>query len=259
MATDSGGTRKKKKTTGSGGTGHEASLGTVPSPPDLQVYKTGYWDPARDAGLVDPNQPGMQSGPYPAQAPDPYTTGSGTTADYVGNSFLDNPGAAVNNIMQGLGLSVSSNSPFYNAMSQLAPGLEWMQYFGSGTGAPGEFLGNVGSWFNQGTGGNAMGANLGGMLQNFFSGGNTADLSAMIDNMTPEDITRAIASMMETGMYGSAGSRVRQGLQSRLLDQYNQFAGNQPTIEAGLGAGQTIADAFLEWMRGKDVLGSLGF
>lgn len=261
MATDSGGANKKKKRGAVGGTGFEESTSKpgVDNPALLDIYSTGGQGPyditqAPWAGL---------DGTAPAPAADPYTTANGVTADYVGNQFLDNPAAAVNNIMQGLGLSVSSNSPFYSAMSQLAPGLEWMQYFGSGTGAPGQFLGNVGNWFNQGTGGsgggNSMGAQLGAMLQNFMGGGNSPELSAMIDNMTPEDIVRAMASMMETGMYGGAGSRVRQGLQSRLVDQYNQFVGNQPTIEAGLGAGETIADAFLNILRNNNVLGQLGF
>lgn len=190
-------------------------------------------------------------------------TGSaaGATTDYIGNQFLDNPASAVNNIMQGLGLSVSNNSPFYNAMSQLAPGLEWLQYFTNGTGDPGSFLGNVGGWMGHGTGqaASAPFTGLGAGLHNLLSGGNTADLSSMLDNMNPQNIMQAVLSMIETGSYGSKGSRVRQGLEARAADMYNQFLGQQPTIEAGLGQGQTIADAFLKFLNSGNLLGQLGF
>lgn len=265
MATDSGGgttKKKKKRTTTTQGTGYEASLQSKPGiSPGLEVYMTNTDQQPFDLSQIPGTATAPGTDPYTTPTANPATNAAGQTANYVGNQFLDNPAAAVNNIMQGLGLSVSSNSPFYNQMQQLAPGLEWMHYFSNGTGAPGQFLGGVGDWFANGTMSPGYTGNtaLGGMLGNFLSGGNNAELSAMIDNLTPEDIVRAMASMMETGMYGTAGSRVREGLQARLLDQYNQFVGNQPTIEAGLGAGQTIADAFRDFMNQSNILSQLGF
>jgi hypothetical protein len=255
---------KKKKT-------REDQL-NVPLPNTNQVQSgntTAYLQPYLGPSSNDNISPLAQTA-APSSGLQPYSapgsgTGSGMSSDYVGNQFLDNPASAVNNIMQGLGLSVSNNSPFYNAMSQLAPGLEWLQYFTNCSGIPGTFLGNVQGWFNGGTGatlapGGGQGpfVPLASAVSNLLSGGSTPDLQAMLDNMNPHDITQAILAMIETGGYGGMGSRVRQGLEARAADVYNQFLGQQPTIEAGLGQGQTIADAFLKFLNSNNLLGSLG-
>ena len=233
-----------------------------------QAYGMGFTGPFGQ----DPNTPnpasaldvyGLNSSTTQPSQNNLIPTGTGAQVVDIGNNFLDNPEAAVNNIMQQAGLSVGTNSPFYSRMKSLAPGLEWLQYFGGANGSPTSFLGNVGDWFNSaatsaGSGFSGAGS-LGDIFSGILNGGGSPQASAMLDQMQPADIARALTSMIETADYGTYGSKMRQGLEGRVADLYNIFLGQQPNIEAGLAGGTaSIAGAFTDFLKNNGLLGSLG-
>jgi hypothetical protein len=183
------------------------------------------------------------------------TAPTGADAQANANDFYaDNPRNAVNLIMQQMGRSVSNNSPMFQNMMQIAPGMEWLSLFANGGQNQAlNFQGNVND-FMQGGIGTLGGGPFGGWggltdtMRNLAGGGNTAELGAIIDNMTPEEIVQAMGSMIETAGFGSQSSRLTEALQSAALDEYNKWAGQAGNIQGTLGDGETIADAFLKFM-----------
>ena len=254
--TDGGGGRKQKTWLDyvANGTGPGLTAGTasdIASTPNLMSTALGAESNVMNNGYL--GNTGVNPGTG-LQAP----TGADAQAN-ANDFYTDNPRNAMNLIMQQMGRSVSNNSPMFQQMMQIAPGLEWLSLFANGgQNVAQNFLGNVNDFMQTGIGTTGSGpfGGWGGLtdtMRNLAAGGNTAELGAIIDNMTPEEIVQAMGAMIETAGFGSQSSRLTEALQAAALDEYNKWAGQAGNIQGMLGDGETIADAFLKFMGGTGI------
>jgi hypothetical protein len=163
-----------------------------------------------------------------------------------------------------LGMSTDTNSSFYNAMQDLAPGLKWMSLLGGGpTGGMADFTKNVAGWMGQPVGsaqnaGYGRLSGLGGMVGNLVGGGaGNPALEGYIDSLDPRQMVQAISSMMQTAGYGQIAPELVSGMQNRLGNLYNQFGINGGSLLSNLGPGQSDMDVFRQYLQnqGSDILG----
>ncbi len=210
--------------------------------------------------LNNPTQGAMAAGSAGAG----YTGAPTQNQQNFGNEYYWNtPEFALGLAMNGLGMSTDTNSSFYNAMQDLAPGLKWMSLLGGGpTGGMADFTKNVAGWMGQPVG-SAQNAGYGrlsglGNMVNTLVGGGTGNpaLEGYIDSLDPRQMVQAITSMMQTSGYGQIAPELVGGMANRLGNLYNQFGINGGSLLSNLGPGQSDMDVFRQYLQnqGGDIL-----